>query len=215
MSYEGPDTTDLANVEALNAAYLDWLGSPRGRTSRSVPARLRERIAGLESRRLQHLARTPFLLMSFREHEEFRWRGLFGDRRSADLLSALELADDTLARLRSAGLAFLWQLARRNGYAARLVTGAGLAWCECLAETALVDILERAAAENELLVPRMGDNEQLWSKLLAGGVSTRREVRKAARVSALQIVLTTSVPFSSARLPAAACRLPGPGPRTV
>jgi hypothetical protein len=215
MPYEGPDSADLSNVEALNAAYLDWLRGHGGRTAPGVPAALRERIADLDGRRCRHLARAPFLLMSFREHDEPCWRSLFEDRHSADLLARLDAADEVAGRLVAAGLAFLWQLARRNGYAARLVTGAGLAWCERLAESTLVDVLDRAAGQHGLLVPRLGDNERLWSKLLAGGVSPRRDVRIAARVSALQIVLTSSPAAAYGRLPAAACRLPGPTPRTV
>jgi len=212
MPYEGPDTADLSNVEALNSAYLDWLG---GRGRGSIPAGLRERLTRLDRRGRQCLARAPFLLMSFREYDERCWRGLIEDSRSEDLLTPLGDCDETAARLVAAGLAFLWQLARRNCYAARLVTGAGLAWCERLGECMLVDLLDRAAGRQGLLEPRLADNERLWSKLLGGGVSPRRDVRVAARVSALQVVLTSTPPAAISRLPAAACRLPAPRPRRL
>lgn len=214
MPYDGPDAADLANVEALNAAYLDWLVSRGRQAARSAPGPLQEHLARLDRRGLGYLSRAPFLLLSYREHDEARWHALFDDRRSADLLTGLETPDDAATRLVDAGLAFLWQLARRNCYAARLVTGASLGWCERLADSKLVDVLDRAADERELLVPRLADNEKLWAKLLGAGVSSRRDVRIAARVSALQVVLTAPQPAAYGRLAAAACRLPGPKSRS-
>ena len=146
--------------------------------------------------------------MSLREYDDTRWRSLFADRRSMDLLRPLQPADDEAARLVTAGLGFLWQLALRNPYAARLVSGAGLNWCEQLADCTLMELYARVAEEDPLLEPRMPDRPELWNKLLTAGVSAKRDVRIAARVSALQTVLTRSPATPYRQLATAACAMP-------
>lgn len=210
MEYQGPEPADLANVSALNSAFLDWLRA-RGSSEvapLSVTPEIGAALTGMSRLQLERLARTPFLLMSFREHDEDQWRSLFAERRSADLFRALQAPDEDATRLITAGLGFLWQLAKRNPYAARLVSGAGINWCEQLAASTLVDLFSRALAEYPLLEPRMIDNRDLWQKLLNAGVSAKKDVRMAARVSALQTVLTRSSNSVYRRLAAAACSMP-------
>ena len=210
MEYQGPEPTDLANVCALNIAFLDWLRARGGsgaathpRTPEILPA-----LAGMSARQLERLSRAPFLLMSFREYDESQWRSLFAGRPDTDLFHSLEKPDEEAARLITAGLGFLWQLSKRNPYAARLVSGAGLNWCEQLADCTLVELFTRAVSGRSLLEPRMIENPDLWQKLLNAGVSAKRDVRRAARVSALQTVLTHSSTGSYRHLAAAACNMP-------
>jgi hypothetical protein len=54
----------------------------------------------------------------------------------------------------------------------------------------------------------MGDNAELWNKLLTAGVSNRRHLRRAARIAALQTVLTERPLRPATPLAAAACRMP-------
>jgi hypothetical protein len=210
MEYQGPEPADLANVCALNIAFLDWL-RVRGNSGAATHSRTLEILAGLASMshcQLERLARAPFLLMSFREHDENQWRSLFAAAPNTDLFHSLETPDEEASRLITAGLGFLWQLSKRNPYAARLVSGAGLDWCEQLADCTLVELFTRALSGQSLLEPRMIGNQELWQKLLNAGVSAKKDVRRAARISALQSVLTQSSAGSYRHLAAAACTMP-------
>ena len=206
MEYQGPEPADLENVRALNTAFLEWLAS--GDRSRALPAQATPHFAGLDRRKLERLARVPFMLLSLREYDEDYWRTLFADRQNMSLLSRMQRPDDAGARLTMAAIGFLWQLASRNPYAARLVSGAGLNWCEQLAACTLMDLIGRVAEEPPLLEPRMSEDPELWTKLLTSGVSSKRDVRLAARVSALQSVMTGAAHSSYRQLASAACKLP-------
>jgi len=217
MEYQGPEPADLANVNALNRAFLDWLRvtGPAESLQSALPPDIRVALAGLDRRQLERLARVPFLLLSLREYDDTRWRSLFADSRSMDLLRPLQPADEEAARLITAGLGFLWQLAKRNPYAARLVSGASLNWCEQLADCTLMELYMRVADENSLLEPRMTSSQELWHKLLTAGVSAKRDVRIAARVSALQTVLTRGPAMAYRQLATAACAMPAASMRVA
>ncbi len=217
MEYQGPEPADLANVNALNRAFLDWLRvtGPAESLQSALPPDIRVALAGLDRRQLERLARVPFLLLSLREYDDTRWRSLFADRRSMDLLRPLQPANEEAARLITAGLGFLWQLAKRNPYAARLVSGASLNWCEQLADCTLMELYMRVADENSLLEPRMTSSQELWHKLLTAGVSAKRDVRIAARVSALQTVLTRGPAMAYRQLATAACAMPAASMRVA
>jgi len=207
MHYTGPGQDDLANVSALNLAFLELLVSDRAvlePVRRSLPDAA-ERLARLTPRERQRLARSPFLLMSFREHDPASWRALFEPLRDTDLFDGLCMSRRQASQLIDAGLAFLWQLARRNTYAARVVSGASLGWCEQLAELTLVELLARAQRDNDLLSLREATNRGFWQKLLVSGTSREPATRQSARICALQMLLTRA--RSAGRLKAAAARL--------
>jgi hypothetical protein len=54
----------------------------------------------------------------------------------------------------------------------------------------------------------MSEDTELWNKLLTSGVSGKRDVRMAARVSALQSVLTGAAHSGNRQFATAACQLP-------
>ena len=210
MEYQGPEHADLANVCALNISYLDWLrarGNVRS-TEVSMTPEIGDALARLSRLQLERLSRVPFLLMSFREYDEGHWRSLFAAGPAADLFHTMREPDEDATRLIAAGLGFLWQLSKRNPYAARLVSGASLYWCERLAACTLVELFSRVVRDYRLLEPTLFDNPDLWQKLLKAGVSARKDVRMAARVSALQAVLTRTTTASYRHLAAAACSMP-------
>jgi hypothetical protein len=217
MEYQGPEPADLANVGALNIAFLAWLRAraSNGSAPPSLPPAIAAALAGMSRLQLERLSRVPFMLMSLREYDEARWRSLFTESGTDDLFLALQTPDEEATRLITAGLGFLWQLSKRNPYAARLVSGASLPWCEQLATVTLVDLFSRAMVERSLLEPRMIDNAELWQKLLNAGVSARKDVRMAARVSALQTVLTHSPSGTYRQLAAAACSMPAAAVRVA
>ncbi|HSM31527.1 MAG TPA: hypothetical protein VK854_12585 [Woeseiaceae bacterium] len=216
MHYQGPDRADLTNVFALNMAFIAWQRTrppETGHDSGMDPETCR-RFAALGCEQRERLARVPFLLMSLAEDDEARWQSLFAEQQTRDLLRSVRIRDEAAVRLTAAALGFLWQLAQRNPYAARLVSGASLAWCEQLAACTLMDLYARALEDPTLLAPRMAGNAGLWNKLLTAGVSNRRHLRLAARVAALQTVLTDAPVRPCRGLAAAACKMPAARTRT-
>ncbi len=218
MDFQGPQAADLADVYALNAEFLACFRAPvtaAGSLMRRTSPALVERLAALHARQLARLARTPFLLLSFREYDDECWDGLFRRDASHDLLTPLEQPSDDLARLTAAGMGFLWQLSKRNPYTARIVSGATLYWCERVAARTLMELLVRVIPCDHLLEPRLADNADFWNKLLSAGVNSEREVRVAARLCALQTMLTQSPAARYRSLPAAACNMPMPALRVA
>lgn len=212
MDFQPPETADLANVQALNAAFLDAL------RDETLPDRL---LTGLpeglqaacgDARALARLRRCPFLLFALSEHDLSRWDRLFVRQaeRCPDLVDAMASARGAPTPVVFAALGFLWQLARRQPYAARVVSGASLAWCERLAGHTLVDIYRFAAAEPDLIGVRNAGDDAFWRRLLISATSVEKSVRRAARLAALQMLLTETHAGTYGRLAAAACTMPVP-----
>lgn len=191
MGYEGLTTDDLANVRALNHAWLDqrW---PRD-------------MARLSPQRQERLAATPFLLFSFREHDTGLWRRLLAEREQRDLFRQPPAAGGGQLDLQAAGLAFLWELTRRNPYAARIVSGAPLQWCEQVAATTLWRVLE-CARSGDLATWRFPGDSPVCRRLFLHGSAAPREPRVAAQVAALHRLLTAGAVAQLGHLRSAACR---------
>ena len=193
MDFEGLTTDDLINVTALNRAWLD-MGNRQASSKR------------LTLSRIDRLAAVPFLLFSFREHDAALWQRLLDPDPQADLLQDSPADNRDLASLQTAGLAFLWELARRNPYVARVVTGADLPWCNALATATLAELLGRVAHE-VIIEARFGDEDARLERLLASGVSPDDAVRAATQLGVLHSLLTHRREVGYAQLPAAACSL--------
>jgi len=138
MDFQGPTLADYENVRSLNFAFLKLLQN------------------GWRLRRLGHheigrLAATPFLLFSFRERDDGFWQKVLTDDRTRDLFTLPMKATDDVGRLVSAGLGFVWQLAERNPFAARLLCGASTHWCEQITERTIFHILAVAGHRSDLL----------------------------------------------------------------
>ena len=208
MDYHGPDREDLANVYALNQAFMEAL--LRGPHRDGEEARLANELRSLGHLRRTRIANCPFLLFSLTDVYLSERESEAAHGGQQDLLRDREPEIPTHPRLVTAALGFLWQLARRNAYAVRLITGAPLHWCESLAACTLIGLLELGVREPQILsVVRPGDS-RFWNKLLVAGTSDNPGVRQAARLSALQTVLTASASEKLQRLPAAACAMPSP-----
>jgi len=188
MEYEGLSRDDLDNVQALNRVWLELEDS----------AELR-----LSAKYLERLAATPFLLFSFCEHGDRKWSRLLGERRQRDLLEHESAVSVEQNALQAAGLAFLWELVRRNPYVARIISGASDHWCERIAAATLVRVLE--CARFKMIEPRFEEESALKRRLLARGGALERDMREFAQIGALQSMLTSSQ--AEQRLPAAACRM--------
>jgi len=190
MAFDGPATTDYNNVISLNRAYLSLLQRDlRARHGlHRLAAPLAEKITNLSRQQIERLAVTPFLLLSFREGNDQYWGKVLGTSSGRDLFTTS--GSDDLDTLVSAGLGFVWQLARQNPYALRLICGASLHWCEEIAEQTFLRLLVSVAAHGDVLQLRAAHDRELWRKLLDDGVNKVTPIRRAAQVSALQAVLT-------------------------
>ena len=194
--YPGPSRADYANVLALNTAFLEASSDLKG------PQRAR-------------LAAAPFLLFSLREIDLDWWASALADDRQGDLIAVPKHATEALCGLQSASISFLWQLADRNPYAARIISGATIAWCEMLTGPPLVTVLKRVGMRSDLIISRPGVIDLAHSQLLGLGVSSRRDIRRSSHFTALQSLLTRSRVDQSQRLSAAACSMPAPGLKAV
>lgn len=207
MDFSGPQPADFANVRSLNKAFLRCLrGVATGsRMRQMLPAAAGTTVLGLGEAEIARLAEMPLLLVSVREYDAAWWQALLDSEPTGQLLEpCLETAE--VMQIAAATLGFLWQLARHNPYAVRLVSGATLDWCERLTECTLLGVLRRTRGVGELLEPRFGGDADVWERLLGAGLSPLPDVRRAARISILQRMLT-DVPLSvSLRRRAAACK---------
>ena len=209
MDFSGPDAADFANVRALNHAFLARLrASNEGQSlHQQLPAGISTLIKALTNLQVERLAATPLLLFSLRERDEAPWCALDAGNPGADLFADSGGGSD---ELQATAVSFLWQLAGRNPYAARLVSGASLVWCQRLAASTLLDVLRTAADSADLLQPRFTENEECWRKLLGPGLSSVANVRRSAHVTCLQWLLTDDPVAGYQRLRAAACASSAP-----
>ena len=206
MDYLGLDAADLADVRTLNITFLEYLVSASGaRLRNTLPLRLRPAVKAMTRRHIQRLAKAPFLLASCREHDTNLWQLDTASPRTEDLFLQANGTTGPASQLASATLAFLWQLARRNAYAARMVSGAAPGWCEQLADSSLFVVLQRANSEPDLISPRRAGDEAFWYRLLGAGLSSNIEICGAAHLSALQTVLTPVNAGGGRRFRSAAC----------
>ena len=199
MTFRGPEPADLANVRALNLSFIDLVRNRRARCGGQG-----DRIAALDRRRSERLAGCPFLLYSLSEHDAVRWERGFDAAAQQDLVDVLARPGDELVRLGIVTLGFLWQFARRRPYAARVVSGAPLAWCGMLADSTLIGASHFVANEPGIIGLRLAEDAAFWRKLLVAGTSHEQEVRDAAQLSAMHTLLTRTADDIQLRLPVAA-----------
>lgn len=206
MEYTGPESADLRDVRMLNAAFLEYLASTDGdRLRRQLPESLRPALAALSQGQIERLSAVPFLLLSLNESDDAYWDRSSSNHPCRDLFTPTANAADPLARIAAAALGFLWQLARNNPYAVRLVCGASLNWCEQLATRSLLHVLETAVEDPGIVAPRLADNRVFWHRLLGAGLSSESVVRRASHLSALQTVQQSFEKTANRRFRSAAC----------
>jgi hypothetical protein len=162
-------------------------------------------VAALTGRQIERLAGVPFLLLTLNESDDTYWSRVRDELPVRDLFAASHSPGDPLGRIVVAALGFQWQLARKNPYAARLISGASLSWCEQLASCTLLRVLQCAVEYQGLIAPRQAAHKVLWARLLGAGLSSAEDVRRAAHLSALQIVLSPVISMSERRWRSAAC----------
>lgn len=217
MEFARPDAADFANVCALNGAFLEL--ARRHRLNRAslngLDEKLANRLQSLTENQANRLASAPFLLFSFRERDARLWEQLLNAAGKRDLFEITSTASDELARLTVAGLGFVWQLAQRNPYAARVLAGASLHWCEQIAERTFFQLLAMTSVRDDLLQLRSGSDSDMWRKLLDAGVMREDRMRQCAHISAMQAILTQDRSDIRQAWPAAARKIDRPGLRVA
>ena len=198
MRYEGITSDDLVNVHALNTA---WLGLAEDAGIRAMSQARRNRLAAV-----------PFLLFTFRESDDGFWQQLVEHRPQLDLLKEAPDGTAEVRRLQNSGLAFMWDLARRNPYVARVISGAPLQWCDRISAVTIAELLERAA-HHSLIGSRFANNSTMYGQLVSRGTSATTSARRFSQIAALQSLLMSGASRDDARLPAAACRMRPPARR--
>lgn len=202
MQFEGLTDAILANAPALNRAFIGLAVSttrPAG-----VPPRLTDRLAALSVAERERVARAPFLLFSLDLYDVARWQQMARTGARPDLFR--QPMPDPEWRLAVATLGVAWALAQYNRYAARFLTGASAAWCDYAAGRPLPELIETAGAFETLVVPRFAAQPGFWRKLLCSSRDARSFVRRAARYSALQCVLTAPEEGDYVPARSAACK---------
>lgn len=189
--FPGPSLDDYANVLAFNTAFIKATSALKG------PQRGR-------------LAAAPFLLFSLRENDVPWWADVLAEQRQGDLMAAAEHESPELRRIQTAAISFLWQLARRNPYAARIISGATISWCEQITSLPLVTLLNRIGGRDDLMLSRLDTPVALGERLMGNGTSSQLKVRRSSQLTALQTLLTGIESDNYTQLPAAACSMSGP-----
>ncbi|MCP4300400.1 MAG: hypothetical protein GY783_07435 [Gammaproteobacteria bacterium] len=207
MDYQGPTPDDLANIRALNRCFLMAVAGSEAEGLGEIAERR------LTNSQLSRLAGAPFLLFSFREQDNNYWRRLLSDDPQIDLIELSEPLDERIRQLQMAGLGFIWQLARSNPYASRIISGAPVSWCEQLAGSTLIHLLDQAANRSDLLRVRFQDETWVWRRLLGNGTSAQRHLRQTSHQCALQVLLTRGQASQYDRVSAAACNMRTPATR--
>lgn len=214
MQFMGPEPADLTDVHALNRAFLTVLRREPAIRERLPPDTL-AMLTDARPEQRERIARSPFLIYSLRESDERCWQRVFDGDLADDLVDAMARPSPGETQLVCATLVFLLQFAKQNPYSLRVVSGASADWCRQLAECNLVDLFRFAAMKGQLLTIRCQNNPAFWRKLLVAGSSAEADVRVAARITALQTVLTRTERIREQRLPAAACSMPQPAMRVA
>ena len=212
--YDGIDRADLAEVQALNRACLRLMRRREGQVSRDhLPEPIAARIQGLTDWELERLAGIPVLLGISVANTDY-WDQWF-DREAQTHLFEESPAPTPTADVAVATLLFLWQLSRTNPYAARLVSGASVSWCERLAGYRLAWLVRRIRSRSDFLLPRHATHAHFWQRLLDDGVSEDPSVRHAAHLCAMQTALTVAETVTVDRFRTAACQTPTPALRVA
>ncbi len=190
-SFAAPSQEDYDNVTTLNRAFIA--------ATTTLGGAQRDRLAA-----------TPFLLFSLREGDENWWRDVLQDKRQRDLIADAPIRDSELQRIQIAALGFLWQLVRRNAYAARIVSAANPAWCERIAAMPLITLYDRVADRSDLLESRIEHLGAVGERMSINGSSASHSLRRSTQIAALHSVLADAGIAEIQPLSAAACRLSGP-----
>ena len=204
MFYDGPTQQDYVNIKAINREFIKQL---RDKPDRFDLDKLQAaRLQALGRQQLERLASTPFLLLSLQENNEIAWSAVCNADPNTDLFENGGALDHGLSNLLATTAGFLWQLAQQNPHTVRLICGASPGWCEMITAMTYFELVTSIRNRADLLVIRQAPKTDIWAKLLVDGVRAERNVRSAAHIAALQMLLTACAGPGPTPWPVAACK---------
>ncbi|MEM6511726.1 MAG: hypothetical protein AAF660_01830 [Pseudomonadota bacterium] len=198
MTYHCPQPADMADVSALNHAFLCDL---RDRQHRAL-----DDLAGDGHQALRQLADVPFLIYRLHAPDPGFWQRTFAG--ANDLVDAAETSPARETGQVASTLGFLWHLSRRDAHAARLFTGSSGEWCRQLAETPLVHLINRSLACGLRPALRLDADDPRWRAMVWSASGGNKADRLVAVMRVFQALLIAGE--QAARHSAAACRSRSP-----
>jgi hypothetical protein len=178
------DHAVLKEIYELNQRFIDMVPELPPDRFQADGSELPPLVAGSSAEARRHLARCPFLL--------FRIVATPAPASIADAAGGARGhpgAERELARL---ALSFLWQLARANPFAARVVSGTPARWCDELATLSIVRLIETATTCDIELQPRLATVPGFWRDLLGASGPRPPLRREAIGVAGLQLIMSKS-----------------------
>ncbi|MEM9171069.1 MAG: hypothetical protein AAGA84_00035 [Pseudomonadota bacterium] len=180
MTNTGFSAETVAQVQSLNQAFIGELYAAAQAQRVAVEPTLITALSTARHERHSSLRQCPFLLFRI----EIGHCGV--NEPSGVWLGAHH---DSTATLICAALTFIWQLAKTDIAAARLVSGAPISWIEDLAQRQLAELVGFAKASH--LRPRLIDVPGYWHDLLRrSGISALQ--RASLGAAGLQMCLSRS-----------------------
>ena len=187
MQAGGFNSEVVSEVCSLNQAFIKTMLSAAEAGRMALEPRLKASLQSAHEAATGSVGRCPFLLYRLEFPPPAVHEG------AASLLGG---DSDGATSLASMTLAFLWQLARSDMAAARIVAGASAAWCQDLAGRPLAELAP--LAREAVLTPRLIDVPGYWRDLTRErGISALQ--RASLGAAGLQMLMSQS---RQQRLPA-------------
>ncbi len=197
MTYPGLNQVELDEIQRLNVLYLMALQHAGGPLEPLRPMLGEASLAWLRrcsTASVELLAAVPYLL--------FRVDTLTPHRAAPRNRDMFLSKDPEAFELLTLALAFVHQLARRDRFALRVITGASEAWCGWLQDVSFVRLAESARQSDVLLLPILVNHREFWPGLITSVRKNLLAQRDAIVATGLQHLLNTQTRASSQRLAA-------------
>ncbi len=201
MPYHCPQPADIADVHALNREFLSDLLCQQHKGLQDL-----DRESGDA---LTRIAAAPFLVYELRSPDPGFWDRTFSG--ASDLLDSVNTGSARDAGQVASTLGFLWHLSRRDVHAARLFTGSSRDWCERLADTPLIHVINRALGAGIRPSLRMRDDDPRWRSMVRAASASDKAHQLVAVMRVFHALLVEGAPTSA--VANAACRSRSPARR--
>ncbi len=202
MAYTGLSARTIAEVRALNRCFLRRIREPGDRDT-ALSADWLELVRRLGAAPCRRVAEAPFLLLDVGKLD-------LGAMADTDLFSRATRADTELWLMT---LSLCWQFAQREPFALRVISGAGLEWCDALGDTCFAELADRVGTCAPPPRPALLDTTSWWADYAAACTGNERGKVAALQMAGLQHRLCNTA--GATPLASAASRLVRPGQRVA
>ncbi len=186
MAYTGLRAAEISEIRRLNQQYLGALAT-NGVSDISLKAKVGKKrwewFVRAKNEQLLRLSTLPYLLFRLDTVNAH----LASPSKNAELFAAHQQAG---TQLLSMATAFAHQLAQRDLFSLRVITGATEDWCHWLQGMSLVRLSEIARSTNAPIVPILGDNKTYWPELFDAARFNRPERLQAVAIAGMQHLIS-------------------------